>query len=385
MQRKKANWQFGKEYVNFDLLKPISIEDGLRHAVAVSGRSSWAIMVEMLRLRFGPPKIDFLAYFKYGLFRSDKTFDQKCKYVPSSQTWKLTRRVSPKSGHHVQGIFKDKILFNRMMNSFGFKTPELQLYIGSKVAPNLKNKANNWQELKSFFENNVVFPVFCKPIDGLQGLGAVSIVGIDLDAQELMLGNDKKISVEKFCRDIFEYYERGYMIESFVQQEQSLTSKFGPVPVILRVVTVKEKEKEPEFLYTYMRGADAKAMGTLERSSKIIRSVFDAETGEVVPDFYENSKFLWEKLTTHGVDGEPFKGFKIPHAAEAIQQCIDIHTLFPGQGWIGFDIIITEEGPLFVEGNASPACNHAQVGMDCGILDGKTGEILERVIASRNK
>lgn len=383
MKRKDANQLFDQEYVHNDQVKPISIEDGFRHAVAVSGRSGWAIVIEMLRLMIGRAKIDLESYFCFGLYRKEKTFEQKSKYVTLKKNTKLTDKLSPINRKLAHGLFHDKIMFNSLMENFGFKVPELQLYVGVKPTPVAVRRADDWQQMQRFFENDVVFPVFCKPTDGTMGLGSVSVVGYDRKNRNLVLGNGKKTAIDEFCQNVFKFYGRGYMIESFVKQHAQLNAMFGSVPTVFRIVTALERNKEPEILYTYVRFTGEKGMGLLEKTAKIYRTVFDPTTGKIMSDCFQNSKFTGETLVTEGKDGTPVKGFEIPFSAQVIEQCINIHKLFPAHGWVGFDVVITDDGPIFLEGNTNPICNHAQVGLDQGILDGPTARVIERVIASR--
>jgi hypothetical protein len=56
-------------------------------------------------------------------------------------------------------------------------------------------------------------------------------------------------------------------------------------------------------------------------------------------------------LTAHPISGVIFQGFQIPYYAEAIQLIMQVAGIVPDLRLIGWDIAITETGPLLIEGN----------------------------------
>ncbi|MGN1451295.1 MAG: sugar-transfer associated ATP-grasp domain-containing protein [Eubacteriales bacterium] len=57
---------------------------------------------------------------------------------------------------------------------------------------------------------------------------------------------------------------------------------------------------------------------------------------------------------THPVTGYVFSGTQIPFFAEAVALVNDLHNRFPGLGYIGWDIAVTPDGPVYVEANPFP-------------------------------
>jgi len=65
-------------------------------------------------------------------------------------------------------------------------------------------------------------------------------------------------------------------------------------------------------------------------------------------------------LTTHPDSGITFKNYKIPFIKEAIKLCIKSHNLLYNNFIIGWDIAITDEGPVIVEANEKPGMKVVQ-------------------------
>jgi hypothetical protein len=57
------------------------------------------------------------------------------------------------------------------------------------------------------------------------------------------------------------------------------------------------------------------------------------------------------KTKHHPDTGAVFSGFQVPYFEEAIKMAVELHEYFPSFHSIGWDIGITSDGPVFIEGN----------------------------------
>lgn len=379
---KSVHKQFSEKYFQVDQDAPKTMAEGFQYAVEKSGRSAWAIMFEACRLMVGPTKLKWKSYVGFGLYRKGIPYSKKKKFVEVKQNRKLTNELTRTTGKVLGKLINDKVMFKLLVDAYGFSTVPLQLYLGNELCPKGVKSAGNAQELASFLLKDAVYPIFCKPIDGSLGRGVLSILSVGDDKKTLNLGNGDQVQIGTFCDDIFEYYSDGYMIEDMVVQHDAITEVFGATPIVLRIVTAMEKDQEPELLYTLLRAVFGKAMGTIKGVAKVYRSGFDPVTGEIDAEIYSESKYIGETPLSEIFEDTPFKGFKIPFAQEAVNECLRAHKLFPDKGRLGFDVIITQNGPLFLECNLNPFCFSVQILNDHGLMDGHTGEVLSRVIAS---
>lgn len=65
-------------------------------------------------------------------------------------------------------------------------------------------------------------------------------------------------------------------------------------------------------------------------------------------------------LRTHPDSTIKFENFKIPYFKDAVELCIRAHSLFYFNFIIGWDVAITDSGPLLIEANENPGINVAQ-------------------------
>jgi D-alanine-D-alanine ligase-like ATP-grasp enzyme len=71
---------------------------------------------------------------------------------------------------------------------------------------------------------------------------------------------------------------------------------------------------------------------------------------------------------------------KIPHWDKVIEITTQAHQLYPNFGVFGWDIAVTEEGPLIIECNANPHHMLYQLATGRGIYNEDFAPVLDQVI-----
>ncbi|MCZ7637780.1 MAG: hypothetical protein M5U12_18125 [Verrucomicrobia bacterium] len=66
-------------------------------------------------------------------------------------------------------------------------------------------------------------------------------------------------------------------------------------------------------------------------------------------------------ITAHPISGIPFEGFQVPCWHECVALLDRLHPLFPNLRAIGWDLAVTEAGPVVIEGNSVGALLFEQV------------------------
>ena len=89
-----------------------------------------------------------------------------------------------------------------------------------------------------------------------------------------------------------------------------------------------------------------------------LTTMIDIRTGEVVTDAVDQNKYT--DHAAHPVTGTAFRGLKLPFWEESIDMMRRAVPLASKISNIGWDVAITEKGPLIIEANTIPGFNTAQ-------------------------
>jgi len=75
------------------------------------------------------------------------------------------------------------------------------------------------------------------------------------------------------------------------------------------------------------------------------------ETGTVK---YPGQDAMYRNYAEHPMTGEAIVGFQVPFYREAVELVLEAAMVTPGIAYVGWDVAITEKGPLIIEGNFFP-------------------------------
>jgi len=242
----------------------------------------------------------------------------------------------------------------------GFMTRQLTdgYYLGindKKFRKILDNKNLSYEVLKKYYKREMVcisdrshkdeFKKFVKNIDRfiLKPLNGHSGDGIEI------------IDVNKFktINDLFEYTSSKipYVAEELIKQSKDLGCFHEQSVNTIRVVTFQYKG-DIAILWTFLRTGqgdhEVDNMGALGVGARI-----DEKTGKIISDGVD-----WKgaKVKVHPDSKIQFKGFQIPRWNELIEFVKGLAGEISGMHCVGWDLALTDDGWVLVEGNARPQC-----------------------------
>ena len=138
------------------------------------------------------------------------------------------------------------------------------------------------------------------------------------------------------------------LIEEYVVQHDTMNKLCSSSVNTLRIVTIR-KNNHTNIMMQVIRMGDGKHDVDNFHSGGMY-SFFD-ESGTII---YPAIDREGREYYTHPVTKTKIKGFKIPYYKEAIDLAIKASEKIPQVGYIGFDIAITKNGPILIEGNELP-------------------------------
>lgn len=281
-----------------------------------------------------------LYYFKY-LYRKDVT--NISDYLSTKEAGKIQR--SPKL-HRTEymAIMSNKLLFSLFCKQNGIPTPELVSYnFGSNFYfGNKSYKVTNNQELGCFFgkvlDSSNKDRLFLKPFSLFGGKGACIIRKGHLEEDinknaDLLLTND-------------------YIHEDVLIQHKEIDKINSSCINTLRIETYIDKSGKINIMNVFMRFGIGDNIVDNGHSGGIYVGV-ERTNGKLKEVAMEEAHFGGRDFYSHPNSDYPFKNFIVPFFKESCELVIKATEFLPDR-YIGWDVAITQNGPVIIEANEFP-------------------------------
>ncbi len=199
--------------------------------------------------------------------------------------------------------------------------------------------------------------IIYKPINGSQGIG-VRVFELESNTID---------SIYETIRQL-----PNGVIESFIQQHKEMDRISNSAVNIVRIVTGLVEDRVSILAAT---AAFAEQLPYTNATGDAIFANLDVNTGIIISDGcnYQERVFQY-----HPISGQKFKGFQIPYWNELIAMVKAAAKVVPEVRYVGWDIAISDDGPVIVEGNNDPGYEWMQISLinPSGIGKKKTYSIL---------
>ena len=285
-----------------------------------SGKSIFYVLLDMSKCILN----DNIGYMEYNLFHFvDKSQEDRKTYIDFNHSQKLFKMLNDSK---YMDIFDNKLIFNDYFKEYlGREFIDAAHCSDEEFAKYCKGKTK----------------IFCKPKDSCSGKGIYKSIDInaDTDINELhkfMIDNDL------FCEDaIVQHPEMNKLNESSINT--------------IRITTVL-KDDVAYAMYALLRVGTNNAKVDNVASGGIYTVLSDK--GEIVNPFWSDKTI--KTYEVHPTNGFNMIGFKVPYFNEAIEMCKKAALVEKHIRYIGWDVAITPDGPVLVEGNQLPGYDMPQ-------------------------
>lgn len=272
------------------------------------GRNKTAIFADMIvcMMRYSASPAN---YYYFGFAKLNHA--QRKTYVTHKMSEQIQKRYNSSK---YQIVFYDKMIFSRVFSEFyGRRCMSAETMV--------------WEEFAAFVDE---IPKFIyKPLEGGQGRGIQVFENIDGGYAE-----------------VYENLKGTHgIIEEWIQQHPAMQRLYPEAVNIIRIQTVYAQNK-CHFLYATLTIGYKNKIANASANS--IFTLVDVRTGHVSTDGcdYNDNTF-----TNHPETGIHFKGFQIPMWNDVLRMIEKAAARVPQIGYVGWDVAITENGPVIIEGN----------------------------------
>lgn len=170
--------------------------------------------------------------------------------------------------------------------------------------------------------------------------------------------------VERLTSDTIQDYEalynrlmegKQYLIEEAICQHEELNRLCPSSVNTLRVVTLLVNG-EAKYVYSLLRMGSGQ--GHVDNISSGGMYTLIGDDGKMhFPAFCDKTGLYYD---SHPFTGTRFEGYCLPYFKESIEMCKKAALVEPRLGYIGWDVAITPNGPVLVEGNNLPGYDMPQ-------------------------
>lgn len=227
----------------------------------------------------------------------------------------------------VVGIMEDKYMFYKTMKGFGLPVPEVFAYINNGVFFDASLHPITIDDLKDRKD------YFLKDAYGMKGKEVLHIK----DHAGLLAVKDKLAKGDYILQ------------ERIVASEEAGRLYSGSINTI-RIITVRQTGEEPKIFARFQRMGSL-ATGNVDNWSSGGVAAGIKDDGHLKDMGYYRFDTPGGRTEKHPDSGITFASYRIPDYDKALELALEAHRHFHNLFSCGWDVAITKDGPVMVEGN----------------------------------
>lgn len=277
-----------------------------------TGKSRVWLLLDMLRcaLQYGAGYMDYKIAEMYRL-----TPAQRKTVITRAMSNSIVARMNEKRYWH---FFDDKAEFNLLFFDH-IRRDWLDLRNATEPA------FEAWKEAHASVD------LIGKPIDGSSGFGVTLFEAGALPS-------------------LAELKAKGVtLLEERVRQHEALSAICPTSVNTLRIATLMGDKKQG-IVYAFIRIGAGAVVDNVDQGG--MAAPIDIETG-VIRGVGANKS--GDRFEFHPITGTRIPGTQIPYWDEAKQMCLEAAKVVPQLRFVAWDVAVTPEGPVFIEGNSFPS------------------------------
>ena len=217
--------------------------------------------------------------------------------------------------------------------------------------------------------------LFIKPVDGKGGRGAerwewMGSGGFrSADGQEVTTAELRELILRRSHRSTL-------IIQPRIANHHSLKSLNCGALATIRVLTCLNEDGEPEIIGAAFRMPMRPGSIVDNLHAGGITAAVDPETGKLgrATNLGKDGRVGW--LDNHPVTGATIAGRELQWWSDVVELALRAHRDFNDRLFVGWDIAVSENGPILIEGNGAPDLDILQRSSRSGMIEGRFTELL---------
>ena len=305
----------GKIKYLFKRILKMDYKNMFRIAKAISKKTkknTFMIVFDMIRcgIKYQAGYYDYQEFEFYNLNKEERK-----TYLTRGKNNEIVKRFNDRTSFHK---FEDKAEFNSIFNKY-LKRNWMVL------------TDSNYFDFEKFLKENKA--IIVKPIDDEGGNGV----------EKFVYSNDLN------CKELYDklFANGQLLIEECIKQHKDMNILYDKSVNTMRMFTFY-KDGESYFLQAVLKIGNG---GVVDNFSSGGMYTYVSDTGNVYVEAIDKNDNIYH---THPISNNKIVGFKVPLFNEAIELVKEAAKVIPEVAYVGWDIAISENGPVIVEGNCFP-------------------------------
>ena len=321
-------------------------------------------------------------YQFYQLYKTDLPWEEKQKFLSHNQYCLMETNLNPRKDVGVM----NKMVFSCFGRFLGLPVPEMYGIFEANFGYTLDgDDLRTAADLERFFHKYDETDFLIKPIGGAKGIG-ITKCRADGNSQVKIYGEGTIATTELFnrlrdtgyCKS--KYVPDTYIVEKAVKQHPFLDNFCNTSTQTIRVVTFIDSTGRIEILTTHLKMARKGSIVDNVIISNLAAHIDEDGVLDCAITTLDNEIIKYEN---HPDTGYPVKGQKIPYFKEAVELAIKAQTRVHHLRTIGWDIAISDKGPVIIEGNYGWDHSTIQRITRRGLIKGSFEVELRKMMAGR--
>lgn len=277
-------------------------------------------------------------YYVYGL---DRRGARRRDVLPYRQFRRIRNSRNLRTGraYNYVCVLRDKFLFAQFVSSLGLATPKAHALLDAETVTWLDHDLR--LPLANVLEHGAPIDGFCKPLDGIQGDGAFPL---RLAGGRAWI-REREITIEQLRSRL----QRGrYLLQARIEQHPAMSALNASSVNTVRLITFCNNGQAALFSAALRVGTRGQSIDNWAAGGLIVG--IDPTGGTLRSEAFFKPGYggrVWK----HPDSGIAFSGYAIPYFQAAVQLVTRLHEHLRGIHSIGWDVAISPDGPVVIEGN----------------------------------
>lgn len=302
-------------------------------------------------------------YQLYRFYEPDKDYRYMLNFLPNNALRNKFRVTLNDQNWKV--VLDNKWLFHLHYQQFGLPLPQVYgIYDPSGGFADSGQSLSNAESLKELLLRQRPSTLVIKPLGGIMGkrlmifssidysgdeIRALTNTGETLSFAEIIKILDQPPNVRYYMSGGYQLNLTGYLLQERLSQHPFLSALAPSTTNTIRVVTFLDQHNQVDIQFTILRlGRQGNTADNWDRGG--ISVAVNPATG-VLGQGVLKPKYGGTWTEVHPDTGVRFTGQQLPYWDEVIALCRKAAEVTPKVRSIGWDVALTPDGPVLIEGN----------------------------------